>query len=369
LKILDRLILKEIFGPWVFGVGMFTSLLMAGLFLGRLTEWIASGVSPVMVGQIFILYMPGVMAKTFPMAVLLAALLSFGRLSADSEITALRAAGASLPRIVWPVTLFSVAIAGVSFLFADFVVPGASRQSLKLANEIARGKDVTSTKPVFQSIIRNQKLKLGVIAKRANVGDRSLEGVTLVSYDDNGKEEAILLAKTMRYISENNWRVEGGGTILLPNGNNVIHFTEAWPDSIPTIGTDFEDLIRIRDDEFDAKSMAEIRRSIETFQREGSRTPATIANYEYGYWNKLSIPCAAIIFGTLGAVLGIRNHRTGTATGFALTVGIIFGYQLLSNFMAIWASGGVIPAWAASFGPLFIGAVATTVILQIRNVT
>lgn len=369
MKLIDRLILKEIIGPWIFGVSMFTSLLMAGLFLGRLTGWMVEGVPPLQVAQIFVLYLPAVVAKTFPMGVLLAALLSFGRLSADTEITALRAAGASITRIVLPVTAFSAAVAILGFLFNDLVVPGATRQSLVIANEITRRKDIKVSDPLFKTVIRDQKLRLGILAKRVNPLDRALEGVTLVSYNDKGEEEAIVIAKRMSYIDDKNWRIDGGGTILMPTGETIVHFETAWPNNVPQIGSTFTDLIKERDDDFDAQSMAELRTTIDKFRADGSRTPAGIANYEYGYWNKISIPCAAIVFGTLGAVLGIRNQRTGTATGFAFTVAIIFGYQLLTNFMAVWAQGGAVPAWVASFGPLFMGGVAAAIILYRRNVS
>jgi lipopolysaccharide export system permease protein len=69
----------------------------------------------------------------------------------------------------------------------------------------------------------------------------------------------------------------------------------------------------------------------------------------------------------LGAPLGIRNVRTGAATGFALSIAIIFGYILLANVMSVWAQGGAIPAYVASFTPLVIGLVAAGVIIWRRN--
>jgi lipopolysaccharide export system permease protein len=98
-----------------------------------------------------------------------------------------------------------------------------------------------------------------------------------------------------------------------------------------------------------------------------NRTNGEIANYEYGYWNMISVPLAALVFGTLGAVLGIRGHRTGTSTGFALSIAIIFGYVTLANFMNVWAMGGVIPAYVASFAPLAVGMVVALYIMWRRN--
>ncbi|MCH8980291.1 MAG: LptF/LptG family permease, partial [Armatimonadetes bacterium] len=84
-------------------------------------------------------------------------------------------------------------------------------------------------------------------------------------------------------------------------------------------------------------------------------------------WNKLALPLAALVFGLVGAPLGIRNHRAGTATGFALSVVIIFGYMMLANAMSIMAQGGRMPAFIASFTPIVIGLVVAMVLIQRRN--
>ncbi|MBC8065622.1 MAG: LptF/LptG family permease [Chlorobia bacterium] len=95
--------------------------------------------------------------------------------------------------------------------------------------------------------------------------------------------------------------------------------------------------------------------------------PSENRNYQYGYWNKIALPLAAFIFGTLGAALGIRNHRTGTAAGFALAVAIIFGYFTVANFMNVWALNGAIAPYVASFSPIAIGFIAAVFIIWRRN--
>jgi lipopolysaccharide export system permease protein len=69
----------------------------------------------------------------------------------------------------------------------------------------------------------------------------------------------------------------------------------------------------------------------------------------------------------VGAPLGIRNHRSGAASGFWLAVIIIFIYMLLSNVLAITAQGGAIPAWVASFTPIVLGVAAGAYLTYIKN--
>jgi lipopolysaccharide export system permease protein len=69
----------------------------------------------------------------------------------------------------------------------------------------------------------------------------------------------------------------------------------------------------------------------------------------------------------LGAPLGIRNHRTGHATGFAVSIAIIFGYMMVANVMNTLNQGGRVPAWAASFAPATLGLVAAAYLVHRRN--
>ncbi len=367
MKQLNRLVLKEVFGPWLFGVGLFTSLLMAGTYLGRIAGYVVDGVPPKIIAEVTMLLMPQILVKTFSMSVLLATLLAFGRLSSDSEIVALKASGASVFRMVWPVIVFSIVIACVTFVFNERVVPEATARSNEVINDIARSSNVRTGQPTAFTQVENGKLRAVIAAKDIDVSSRRLKGVTILGYDDNGQERYIGFAKELEFRGVDDWHVLGGMDVIDLRGNAQYHFDEAWPQQLPGIKKSFQDVINPRTNDYDRYTMAELLARIRDAKRDGSMTPSQIADSEYGYWNKISVPLAAVIFGALGAVLGIRNARTGTATGFALAIAIIFGYVTLANFMNVWALGGLMPAWVASFAPILIGAVTSGVIMWRRN--
>ncbi|RYG24707.1 YjgP/YjgQ family permease [bacterium] len=369
LKRVDYLVLKEIVGPWTFGVGLFTALIMAGTYLGRLTGFLVGGTSPLLVGQLFLLYLPALLVKTFSMSMLLAGLLGFGRLSSDSEIVALKASGASLPRIIRPVFLAALVVSIVTFAFNEIVVPKAAKTALSLTTQLLREGKVGG-KAFAQPIVRDGKIVAMINAVRADLSTNLLKGVTVLVYDKEGKESMLLIAPAVRFNPRaiQDWRIEGGARIVpIEDPRAVMDLTGgAWPAGIPKPTGTLEDML-VKKDDYDQYTISEIRVRIAQMKRDGDKEPQDIRDYEYGYFNKYSVAFAALVFGTLGAVLGIRNHRTGTAAGFALAVGIIFGYITLANFMNVWASGGILPPWAASFAPLCIGAVACGVIIYRRN--
>ena len=363
MKQIDRLVIKELVGPWMFGVAMFSALLMAATYLNKIAEYVVRGLSPVIIGKITLLLMPAILAKTFAMSMLLSSLLAFGRLSSDSEVTALRAAGASVLRIVRPVFLFSLLVAVVTFFVNDQVAPPAERTSLAMVMSLDNKSQGKAGSPVFFPI--DGAL---VVAQSFDTLNSTLFGVTLIVSDKKGDPTLYMHCKELEYHrNTQEWHIRGGASLVPADGGVRSDVAEAWPKDVPKPKVSPEDIATINNKDMDVYSMSDAVNQIERGRREGTLDLKTIRNLEFGYWNKISVALAAIVFGTLGAVLGIRNQRTNASTGFALAVGIIFGYFMLVNFMNVWALNGILPAWAASFAPVIIGMVCSGVIMWRRN--
>lgn len=368
MRRIDRLILGELIGPWLFGTAIFTVLIMAGTYLFRITDFLAQGVPIGTVIELTALLLPGVMAKTFSMAALLATLLAFGRLSSDSEIVALKAAGASLGRIMVPVAGFGLLISMVTLWFNETLVPGAAMRATAVQTDVAKKLRGVSLQPIGQPVYENGILRAMVVARDFNLSSRTLRGATVITYDDDGDQTFYMDAAELEFRGPDDWRIRGGGSLLSADGRTIVELKgDLWPDQIPKLSLTFEDLVAGMLKDLDSLSMKQMRTQIRRAKENTRVSPAQIANLEYGYFNKISLPLAALVFALVGAPLGIRNHRTGAAVGFWLSVVIIFGYMLLTNFMAIYAQGGAIPPYAASFTPLFLGLIFAAIAIRRKN--
>jgi len=361
MKLIDRLVMKELFGLWLFGVGLFTSLLLAATYLNRIADYVVRGVPPATVLKLTAVLLPAILVKTFSMAILLGALLAFGRLSSDSEIVALRASGASIARIIAPVMVFSMLLAGLTFGFNELVVPQAATKAKEMLVELANSGDVQTGDPV---IIPLDGGKAVLSAKAFNLAAKTMTGVNVTAYDEKNQPTYVLLASELEWLGEKNWHLRGKTTLLSAQGGWRLDTNEVWPEQLPKLNQTPLDIVTINNNDNDIYTLAQIRSQIESTQL---LSKGKIANLWYGYWTKFSVPLAAFIFGTLGAVLGIRNNRTGTATGFALAVVIIFAYVTIANFMNVWALNGVLPAWVAAFLPVVLGFVGAMYLIWRRN--
>lgn len=365
----NRLIIGELIGPWVFGVAMFTSLLLAAGYLGRITEYVVNGVPPATIAKITLLFIPPILAKTFAMAMLLGALLAFGRLSGDSEIVALRASGASIYRIITPVGIFSLFVALVTFVMNDTVVPNVAKQGEAIKTEVVKNLDQKAAKPTFFTIDDDGTLKGIGMARDFSLQKGTLTDVTIKYIDEKGNPIYYLEAKEVRYISESNWRIFGGATIFSADLQDKVLVTgDMWPKDLAQINKTPAQVGSMSVNDPDFFSSSELREQLKKSNIDKSLTPEDYRNREYWLWTKYSVPAAAFVFGILGAALGIRSHRAGTASGFALAIGIMFGYMMLSNFMNSWAMGGALPPFLAAFTPVVLGITAAAYIIHRRNI-
>jgi lipopolysaccharide export system permease protein len=369
VKRVDSLILREIIGPWCFGIAMFSMLIFASTYLLRLSDFFVQGAGADQIIQLTLLLLPSVVIKTFSMAILLAGLLAFGRLSSDSELVAMRAAGISIRRMMRPVAIFSVAVAVASFCLNEGIVPPATMSALKMQSELSRRiKSLGDQRLAAAENDSEGHLKLLLAAGDFDVGTRTLRRVTITSFNKAGEPTFYLYVPTLRFQSEKNWRIIGGGKLTAADGGySMVLKGDAWPPEVPELAFNPQDFLRQNLKELDAFSLAETRQQIEEGKHDPQVTKKQLANLEYGLWNKFALPLASLVYGLLGASLGIRNVRTGTATGFAVSVAIIFAYVTLANLMAVYASGGGIPAYVASFTPVVLGLIAAGVIIWRRN--
>lgn len=143
MKILTRYVLKEHLGPFTFALTALTSLMLLNFISRQFGELVGKGLPWSVIGEFFLLSIPFTVALTVPMSVLVAVLYAFSRLSAENEVTALRASGVSPWRLVGPALAGGVVMSIALLWFNDQVLPRANHQLKSLQD------DISQTKPTF----------------------------------------------------------------------------------------------------------------------------------------------------------------------------------------------------------------------------
>lgn len=366
LRVIDRLILQELIGPFVFGVLLFTTLFFAGGSLFQLTEYVVRGASLWTVGRMVVLSLPQIMVKTFPMAMLLSSLLSFGRLSSESEVVALYAAGYSLWRIVMPVLAMGAVVSVVAMGFNEMVVPPATAEMWRLRTAVLR-QIGERAQPVTQTVMREGKVET-VITAQGGVDLQAgvLYDVTAVQFapaSQSWHPALIIYAKRAKWLGGKEWDLYDGYWMT---GDGRVRAEFARTSTRVLRGGIHKSLREIETDlvpDPDSRSFRQTLERIRRYRLAGEDT----RQMEVELYNKISLPLASLIFGFVGAPLGIRRQRSTAAAGFALSIVIIFLYWAVAQYLFILGRGGSVSPLVASFLPDTLGAIAGVIILWKRG--
>ena len=134
MRILRNYILKEFLGPFFASLAVLTLVMLLGNLIRLAHLIINKGVDLLSVSKLFIFLIPSLLIYTMPLSVLMAILLSLGRLSSDNEIIAIRSSGISILRlIVSPLLIVGLILSLTLLVFCDRIIPYAhfaSRQTL-----------------------------------------------------------------------------------------------------------------------------------------------------------------------------------------------------------------------------------------------
>src|SRR5438094_1492139 len=157
VRTISRYLLRQHIAPLGFALAALTSLMLIQQIAKQLSSLLGKGLPTSVIIEVFLLSVPFIVAVTLPMAVLVAVLHVFTRLAADNEITALQAGGVSVGRVIAPALAGAAAIALLSFLWNDQLLPRPNHQLRTLQMDIQRKKPSLALKEqVINEVVAGQ---------------------------------------------------------------------------------------------------------------------------------------------------------------------------------------------------------------------
>jgi lipopolysaccharide export system permease protein len=173
----------------VFALSALTTLLLLSQVAKQFGNLVGKGLSWGVIGEFFLLTLPFIIAMTLPMAVLVAVLYAFSRLSGENEVTAMRASGVSMISFVRPVLVAGILLALANLLFNDQVLPRANHRLRSLQTDIARKKPTFALRA--QVINEVMPGRLFLRAGRLDEASNAMNEVTIFNFDDPTRRKTI----------------------------------------------------------------------------------------------------------------------------------------------------------------------------------
>jgi lipopolysaccharide export system permease protein len=359
-SVMDRYIIGELLLPFLFGMGLFTSLAISiGTLFDLVRKVTESGLPLNIALQVLFLKMPGFVVLAFPMSVLLATLMAYSRLSSDSELIALRSLGVSVYRLVLPAMIVSLAVAGFTFFVSDFISPAATYQATVTLKEALNQqqptfKDSNIIYPEYKTIELSDGNKQTVLTRlfyAEEFNGQQMRGLTILDLSQEGLKQIVTSQSATWNINDNRWDFFDGTIYLIaPDGSyrNIVRFNHQQL-ALPRAPLDLSQ--RSRD--YGEMSLAQAQEYLQIIKLSGNEQK--IRKLQVRIQEKMALPFVCVVFGLIGAALGLQPQNTSKATSFGICVGLIFSYYLLSfitSSMGIW---GILSPFMAAWLPNFLG--------------
>jgi len=360
LRLLDKYVLQELIYPFIFGVASFSSIFIASSMLFRIVRYITVYGAPIpVVGRMFLYSLPEVINYTFPMAMLLATLMAFGKLSSNSEIVAMKSGGISYFRIVAPVLVVGFLVSIFSVIWAEKVVPPCNAEASRILAQEIKGKVKPETQNHVVVKTVSGKTQRITYARTFDQNTGIMKNVAIEEFENN-KLQRIQTAATAKW-GDDKWTLYNGTVYTINEADGVKSKANFKQQVVPLNMKPKE--ISWEQKEPNEMTLGELRGYIEILKRQKQPT----ANSETEVYMRFAIPLASFVFALLGAPLGTSRQRSGSSIGMGISVIVIFLYYGIMAFSTGLGKGGVIPPLLAAMSANIVFLIAGIVLLKKTN--
>lgn len=321
MKLSRKYLLSEMSGPFLLGLGGFTLVVLLHRFSRLADLVIARGVPVGLVGRLLLALFPPFFEITLPASLLLAVLLTLGRLSADSETTALAGAGVGMRAVAVPVLIASGVVFSASLLVAWKGIAWGNRETQHvLARILSERAGAGASEHVFREIAPD----VVIYPDRVSADGRRMDGVFL-SFRPPGEEPLLVFSREGRFLPAANGEPTGielrDGTIHgNPSGKGLYR--------VASFGRmDFRVPVGIAE-----TSVANVPKGMTLPQLAAKvkRTGGTgrDATFRYHFHRRLSLAFSCISFGLLAIPLGMTQRARGKSSAFGKTLALVLAYYM-----------------------------------------
>lgn len=349
---INRYIIREILSPTLLCLVIFTMVMLLGRAFTLADLIINKGVALTDILALLTTLLPTFFAITLPLAFILGIMIGLGRMSADSEMVALKAAGIGLGQIARPVFLMAVVFMLLTGATTLWLKPLGNRAFAYKSFEIARQKMTIGFQP---RLFMNQFNDLVIYANE--IDDRSGLMFGLFIVEKKPKSTAWVFADSGKLVTD-----ESSETVTIRLHNGVIHRQPSGsPDNYQLINFsnyDIQPEVAIREASANKKDKPRVIPTARLWSKLSTGESASKDQELKAELNfRLAAPLAPLLFVLFGLPFSIQSHRSGRSGGFVMGLLIFLVYQFMLSMAYTITSDAATPPWLAFWLPHFTLAV------------
>ena len=315
-------------------------------FFERIDNFLEAGLPPTRTFVYLIYKIPFIITQILPLALLLAMLISFGIMSRNNEILALRSGGISIYALMKPVIVIGIFFTVFHFFFAEIIVPFSSGKSNRIWLEEVKKRSaaVSREKNVW---LKDNRLITHI--RYYNKREKTVQGITLFYFDDAFRLARRVDAKKGVYDENRGWTLYDLMEQVLDSktGEYAVHFFREKNEALSITPENLEIVVKKSEE----MNFAELYRYVKKVETEGY--DATL--YKVDLQAKVAFPFICLILSVLGLGMAARGKiREGMAVSISYGLSAAFFYWIFHGFCISLGYGGMLPPWIAAWAANFV---------------
>ena len=348
-RLLDAYVVREFFWMFALVLASFVMLMLVFTFFELVGDIVRNHIALGTVGDYLFNLAPSMVYTITPLAVLIAALVTFGVLNRNSEIVAMKATGISLYRLVIPIVSISAILAVCLFLFDDYYLPSANRRQEALRSTIKGRPPQTFLHP-------EEKWMFG----QSHAGEPGHIFYYQFFDPDNDAFANLSIFEFNPSTFALSRRIFASRAVW-DGRTETWRFINGWVRNIEGNNSEYS--------EFKSTSFAEIHEGPGYFKKENWQSQEMnfrqLDNYirdlrQSGFdtmrlrvalWHKLSYPLIAIVMAVMAIPFALSMGRRGSLTGIAVAIGVALTYWVVDGLFGALGNVNYLPAALAAWSP------------------
>lgn len=318
MKVLDRSVLKELAVPFLIGTVAVVLMFQANVVIYVFKTFSASNIPLAALLKVIIYQTPSFVIQTLPVGTSLAVSLAVSRLARESEITAIRAAGAPLRRILIPILAFGLAVSALNFWVAERVAPEADQKAKQLGQEMAiLGVAIPDFRSNVSINLQNKySVNLGTVEKDPQTGGLNLSRILI--YERPQLDTIWLWTAERGTYRAGVWTLKDTQLLIIKKGE----LSTAKPGQDVVINDPIEINNLLSDPTPEGQSLSQLRSTIAEAKRLGRKT----TNLEVALHERFSVPASCFVFALTGTVAAIWFARRAGFLGVLVGILAVIAY-------------------------------------------
>lgn len=347
MRILDRYLAKEFLRIFTFSLVVFLALSAIVDLFDRLSRFL--DVSGMVVIQYYVYRLPWFGFQVMPVAVLLAALFSLGKMARHNELLAMKMGHLSTVRIIVPPLVLGLIVSVAAFILGESIVPQMNERALdayRVKVQKVSPFQRTKNNDIWYRAKGNRFLHVSLL----DVASGGVRGLTVFELSPDFKLARRIDAKEARW-QDGRWHLQDGeiawtkpdGTFQVDPFTHLTLYLEEQP-------TDLARVVR----EAEEMTSSELREYIERLAKTGVNS----VRYQVDLAAKSSMAFTNLVMAFIGIAFALRTGKRGVMAWTGACVVVAVCYSILNSFSISLGRGGVLSPLVAAWLPNALFAVA-----------